>query len=60
MRRVVDAPTVIYIPFNIHYAHEFSVWATSKEAKWDIANQIKFYTARCREPHTQSDNYWYR
>jgi hypothetical protein len=25
--RVVDAPTVTYIPFNIQYAPEFSVWA---------------------------------
>jgi hypothetical protein len=38
--RVVEAPTVTYIPFNIHYAPEFSVWATGKEAKWGKVDQI--------------------
>ena len=42
--KVVEAPTVIYIPFNIHYAPEFSVWATtSKQIKWDKDNQLLYW-----------------
>jgi hypothetical protein len=41
--RVVEAPTVTYIPFNIHYAPEFSVWATSKQIKWDKDNQLLYW-----------------
>jgi uncharacterized membrane protein HdeD (DUF308 family) len=38
--KVVEAPTVIYIPFNLHYAPEFTVWATSKQIEWDKDNQL--------------------
>jgi uncharacterized membrane protein HdeD (DUF308 family) len=41
--KVVEAPTVIYIPFKIHYAPEFSVWATSKEIKWDKEEQLLYW-----------------
>jgi uncharacterized membrane protein HdeD (DUF308 family) len=42
--KVVEAPTVIYIPFNIHYAPEFTVWATtSKQIKWDKDNQLLYW-----------------
>jgi hypothetical protein len=41
--KVVEAPTVIYIPFNIHYAPEFSVWATNKQIKWDKDNQLLYW-----------------
>ena len=42
--KVVEAPTVIYIPFKIHYAPEFSVWATtSKQIKWDKDNQLLYW-----------------
>ncbi|MFL6308766.1 MAG: cellulase family glycosylhydrolase [Nitrososphaera sp.] len=41
--KVVDAPTVIYIPFKIHYAPEFTVWATSKQIKWDKDNQLLYW-----------------
>lgn len=37
---VVDAPTILYIPFNFHYSPEFRVWATSKEMQWDRQNQL--------------------
>src|SRR5215211_4927047 len=42
--KVVEAPTVIYIPFNIHYAPEFTAWATtSKQIKWDKDNQLLYW-----------------
>jgi uncharacterized membrane protein HdeD (DUF308 family) len=42
--KVVEAPTIIYIPFKIHYAPEFSVWATtSKQIKWDKDNQLLYW-----------------
>jgi hypothetical protein len=37
---VVDAPTILYIPYDIHYSPEFRVWATSKEIEWDRQNQL--------------------
>ncbi len=37
---VVNAPTVIYIPFHLHYSPTFYVWATSNEIKWDKENQL--------------------
>ena len=41
--KAVEAPTVIYIPFKIHYAPEFSVWATSNQIKWDKDNQLLYW-----------------
>ncbi len=41
--KVVEAPTVIYIPFKIHYVPEFSVWATSKQIEWDKNNQLLYW-----------------
>jgi uncharacterized membrane protein HdeD (DUF308 family) len=42
--KVVEAPTVIYIPFNLHYAPEFTVWATtSKQIEWDKDNQLLYW-----------------
>ncbi|MEW6604691.1 MAG: cellulase family glycosylhydrolase [Thermoproteota archaeon] len=41
--RVVDAPTIIYIPFSIHYKPEFTVWATGEEVKWDRENQLLYW-----------------
>lgn len=44
---VVDAPTIIYIPYHFHYSPEFRVWATSKEMNWDKENQLLYwYPAR--------------
>jgi Cellulase (glycosyl hydrolase family 5) len=37
---VVDAPTIIYVPFHLHYSPTFYVWATSNEIKWDKENQL--------------------
>jgi len=44
--KVVDAPTVIYIPFKTHYAPEFTVWATTtagKQIEWDENNQLLYW-----------------
>ena len=41
--RVVDAPTVIYIPYEFNYSPEFRVWATSKEVEWDRQNQLLYW-----------------
>jgi hypothetical protein len=40
---VIKSPTVIYVPYHIHYSPEFGVWATSDKLKWDKANQILFW-----------------
>ena len=40
---VVDAPTIIYIPYHFHYSPEFRVWATSKETNWDKENQLLYW-----------------
>lgn len=37
---VVDAPTIIYIPFTVHYAKGFEVHATSANIKWDAQQQL--------------------
>jgi hypothetical protein len=42
--KVVEAPTVIYIPFNLHFTPEFTVWATtSKQIEWDKDNQLLYW-----------------
>ena len=55
--KVVEAPTVIYIPFNIHYAPEFTVWATSKQIKWDKDNQSSILVSS-KGTNSKSDNNW--
>jgi hypothetical protein len=40
---VVESPTVLYIPFDIHYSPEFRVWSTSKEIEWDRQNQLLYW-----------------
>jgi Glycoside hydrolase family 5 C-terminal domain len=37
---VVDAPTVIYVPFNMHYAPNFEVRATSNAIEWNKESQL--------------------
>jgi hypothetical protein len=37
---VVNAPTIIYIPFKAHYAPEFSVWATGSQVSWNREDQL--------------------
>ena len=38
--KVVEAPTIIYVPFHLHYSPTFYVWATSNEIKWDKEAQL--------------------
>ena len=38
--KVVEAPTIIYVPFHLHYSPTFYVWATSNEIKWDMKEQL--------------------
>jgi uncharacterized membrane protein HdeD (DUF308 family) len=40
---VTDEPTIIYIPFDIHYSPEFTVWATSNGLKWDKVNNLLYW-----------------
>ncbi|HEY7572584.1 MAG TPA: cellulase family glycosylhydrolase [Nitrososphaeraceae archaeon] len=36
----VEAPTIIYIPYKIHYNQAFKVWATSNHFEWHSENQV--------------------
>jgi hypothetical protein len=40
---VVDAPTTIYIPFNLFYSPKFYVWATGDKLEWMKENQILYW-----------------
>jgi Cellulase (glycosyl hydrolase family 5) len=40
---VTGEPTVVYIPFDIHYSPEFTVWSTSNELKWDRMNNLLYW-----------------
>jgi Cellulase (glycosyl hydrolase family 5) len=37
---IVEAPTIIYIPYKIHYIPSFKVWASSSRLEWDNENQL--------------------
>src|SRR6476659_9760005 len=50
---ISDEPTVIYIPYTIHYAPEFTVWATSNELEWDKANQLLYWYPSKDQPYNQ-------
>lgn len=41
--KVVDAATIIYVPFKVHYKPEFSVWATGDGLEWDSENQLLYW-----------------
>ncbi len=48
--KVCEAPTIIYIPYDMHYSPEFTVWATSTEMKWDKENFLLYwYPAKNQE-----------
>lgn len=36
----VEAPTLIYIPYKIHYNQAFKVWSTSNNFEWNSENQV--------------------
>jgi hypothetical protein len=37
---VVEAPTIIYVPYKLHYSPNFRIWATSNTFEWDNENQL--------------------
>jgi hypothetical protein len=40
---ISDEPTVVYVPYAIHYSPEFTVWATSNDLNWDKENQLLYW-----------------
>lgn len=38
--KVVDKPTIIFIPSHIHYQSGFSVWATSDKIEWNAKENL--------------------
>jgi hypothetical protein len=40
---ISNEPTVVYIPFDIHYSPEFTVWSTGNELKWNKENQLLYW-----------------
>jgi hypothetical protein len=52
-RVISDQPTIVYIPFDIHYSPEFTVWATSNELKWDKENQLLYWYPSKDQPYNQ-------
>lgn len=37
---VIEAPTIIYIPYEIQYKRTFKVWSTSNHFEWHSGNQM--------------------
>jgi hypothetical protein len=52
-RVISDQPTIVYIPFDIHYSPEFTVWATSNEMEWDKENQLLYWYPSKDQTHNQ-------
>jgi hypothetical protein len=50
---IVNAPTIIYIPYDFHYSPEFKVWATSKEIEWDRQNHLLYWHPAKDQPLNQ-------
>jgi Cellulase (glycosyl hydrolase family 5) len=50
---VTEEPTVIYIPFDIHYSPEFTVWSTSNELKWDKVNNLLYWYPAKNQDYNQ-------
>ncbi|HEY7110047.1 MAG TPA: cellulase family glycosylhydrolase [Nitrososphaeraceae archaeon] len=50
---VSEEPTVVYIPYDIHYSPEFTVWATSNELKWDKENHLLYWYPSKDQPYNQ-------
>jgi len=50
---VTEEPTLIFIPFDIHYSPEFTVWATSNELKWDKVNNLLYWYPAKNQDYNQ-------
>jgi hypothetical protein len=40
---IVDAPTIIYIPYNIHYKPLFRIWTTNNNVEWNSEQQLLYW-----------------
>ena len=40
---IVDTPTEIYIPYNIHYKPIFKIWATGDRVEWNPEQQLLYW-----------------
>ncbi len=40
---IVDAPTIIYIPYNIHYKPLFRIWTTNDNVEWNSEQQMLYW-----------------
>jgi hypothetical protein len=41
---ISEKPTVVFIPFEMHYSPDFTVWATtSNEIVWDKESQLLYW-----------------
>jgi hypothetical protein len=40
---ISNEPTVVYVPFDIYYSPEFTVWATSNELRWEKENHLLYW-----------------
>jgi len=50
---VTEEATVVYIPFDIHYSPQFTVWSTSNELKWDKVNNLLYWYPSKDQEHNQ-------
>ena len=50
---VSNKPTVVYIPYTIHYSPEFTVWSTSDALKWDKEHQLLYWYPANDQPYNQ-------
>ena len=50
---VSNEPTVVYIPYTIHYSPEFTVWSTSDALKWDKEHQLLYWYPANDQPYNQ-------
>jgi hypothetical protein len=47
---VVNEPTIIYVPYRIHYSSGFRVWATSNSIRWEKEqNSLYWYPSQNME-----------
>jgi uncharacterized membrane protein HdeD (DUF308 family) len=50
---ISEEPTVIYVPYDIHYFSEFTVWATSNDLTWDKEKQLLYWYPSKDQPYNQ-------
>jgi len=50
---IVESPTVIYIPYDIHYKPIFKIWATSDRIQWSPKQQLLYWHPNKDKPLNQ-------